>query len=431
MNRPDGVAARVAAFVVLLLFAFAASAQQPAQWNPGQPGDELRVSLLTFGPGLIYWERFGHNAIVVRDTATGEAASYNYGIFDFEEEDFFLNFLRGDMNYSMAANRYEDDVAMYAHEGRWVAEQELNLSPPQRRALAEHLAWNLRPENAKYRYEYFTSNCSTRVRDAFDTVLGGAIRRALVGPSRGYTYRIYADRLIAPDPELMLPMDLGLGPFADKRLSFWDESFIPMSLMEHLKIVNVTDDTGATVPLVASTRRLTEASPELAAASRSLFSRGPFDEGPFPIGFAWPAGVIGALVGLAFVLLAARRRSAGARWTFALLASWTAIKLALCGLVLIGLWLGTAHISAWHNENILLLNPLLLLLVPTFWRARKADWTITRFGRGVAWVVLVLAIFASFAKVLPWFVQNNAVWLALLLPLHLALAFALRYARRS
>ncbi len=425
MKRPDTFAARLAAFVVLVLAVFAARAQT-AQWTPGQPGDTLRVSLLTFGPGQIYWERFGHNAIVVRDTATGEAVSYNYGIFDFDEDDFFWNFLRGHMRYSMAANRYADDVAMYADEGRWVIEQELNLSPPQRQALAGHLAWNLRPENARYRYEYFTSNCSTRVRDAFDRVLGGAIHKALVGPSRGYTYRLYADRLISPDPELLLPMDLGLGPFADKRLSFWDESFIPMSLMEHLKLVSVVDDTGATVPLIGATRRLHEAAPALAAQAQGLFARG-----PYPFGFAWPAGLLGGALGLALIALAARRTNVKARYAFALLASWTAIKLSLCGLVLIGLWLGTEHISAWHNENILLLNPLLLLLVPTCWRARKADWTITRFARVVSTLIVSLAVFAAFAKVLPWFVQDNAVWLALLVPLHLGLATALGYARRA
>ena len=195
--------------------------------------------------------------------------------------------------------------------------------------------------------------------------------------------------------------------------------------MEHLKIVTVADDTGATVPLIGATRRLHEATPALAAQAQGLFSRG-----PYPFGFAWPAGVLGGAFGLALVALAARRANAKARYAFALLASWTAIKLSLCGLVLIGLWLGTEHISAWHNENILLLNPLLLLLVPTCWRARKADWTITRFARVVSTLIVSLAVFAAFAKVLPWFVQDNAVWLALLVPLHIGLAVALSYARR-
>src|SRR5690242_13674537 len=55
-------------------------------------GAQLVVSLLTFSPGEIYWERFGHNAILVRDRASGEEWAYNYGLFDFNQERFFLNF---------------------------------------------------------------------------------------------------------------------------------------------------------------------------------------------------------------------------------------------------------------------------------------------------------------------------------------------------
>ena len=42
-------------------------------------------------------------------------------------------------------------------------------------ALAAALAQNARPENARYRYDYFTANCATQVRDALDTAMGGAL----------------------------------------------------------------------------------------------------------------------------------------------------------------------------------------------------------------------------------------------------------------
>jgi hypothetical protein len=32
------------------------------------PGANLEVSLVTYGPGETYWERFGHDAIELRDT---------------------------------------------------------------------------------------------------------------------------------------------------------------------------------------------------------------------------------------------------------------------------------------------------------------------------------------------------------------------------
>jgi hypothetical protein len=36
-----------------------------------------KVALVTFGPGRLYWERFGHNAIIVDDPAAGARIAYN------------------------------------------------------------------------------------------------------------------------------------------------------------------------------------------------------------------------------------------------------------------------------------------------------------------------------------------------------------------
>src|SRR5690242_18961777 len=67
------------------------------------PGANLEVSLITYGPGETYWERFGHDAIEVRDTVSGEAYNFNYGVFDFDERGFLLNFARARMHYLMDA----------------------------------------------------------------------------------------------------------------------------------------------------------------------------------------------------------------------------------------------------------------------------------------------------------------------------------------
>lgn len=380
-------------FVALLLIASPAHAQT-------ESGAEFEISLVTFGPGEIYWERFGHNAIRVIDRAVGTDTAYNYGIFDFAEDDFLLNFARGRMRYRIAAGDTADDLAFYAQEGRWIVEQKLNLAPAQRSALVTFLETNRRPENAYYRYDYFVDNCSTRVRDALDRALGGAIRAALVAPSRGFTYRMHADRLMAPDFALMLGIDAGLGPFADRRLSAWDESFVPMALMEHLRDLRVGD-----VPLVAS---------------ETVLAPGRLPDPPdFPPALRWPFLVVG--VALAFGLLTLARR---APREFAAAAIMISLICGIAGLVLAALWSMTEHRAAWRNENLLLLNPLCLLLLPTWWRLGRGGARAGRFGRTMAWLVAVLAAFALFTKILPWFAQDNRAWLALLLPLHASLLLA-------
>ena len=73
------------------------------------------VSLVTVEPGELYWQRFGHNAILLRDPMGGRSISYNFGYFDFAQEDFLLRFLRGKMLYQAVAlddGRPRDDISV-------------------------------------------------------------------------------------------------------------------------------------------------------------------------------------------------------------------------------------------------------------------------------------------------------------------------------
>lgn len=384
-------------------------------WADGEPASPLQVSLLTFGPGDIYWERFGHNAIVIRDPASGTAISYNYGIFDFEEADFFLNFLRGRMSYQIAAEDADDDIAYYISTGRSVVEQRLRFTAAQARALQDYLETNLRPENRHYRYDYFTSNCSTKVRDALDHVLGGSLRLQMTSPSRGFTYRLLADALTRPDPLLMGVIDIGLGAYADQRLSFWKDSFVPMQLMAHLREMSTTDAQGQPVPLVIGEQVLAE-------------SRLP-PPPVLPPDLRWPFFGIGLGFAVALLLLGAQRRQAWARTSLAVIASLFSLFCGTFGLVMLGLWFFTAHESAWRNENLLVFSPLCLLLLPTWWRSARRDWAPSKTALRIAAIVALLAAFALFSKILSTFPQANLPWILLLLPAHLVLARNLQVRR--
>ncbi len=386
------------------LFATGAVAQ------PHPPPGDLEISLLTFGPGEIYWERFGHNAIVVRDRVSGTSSAYNYGMFDFEEDDFLVNFARGHMTYQIVANRADEDIAWYAGEGRFVVEQVLRFDPAQALALKQFLDWNVQPGNARYRYDYYTSNCSTRVRDALDEALGGALRKQLSAPSRGYSYRMLTGALMSPQPLLMGVLDAGLGPYADRRLSFWEDSFVPMELMTHLRDVTVAAADGSRLPLVVEER--VHATASLAAPPK------------LPPDLRWPFLIAGLMSGGLLFALDARRERRAARRLFAILAIAISIACGATGLVLLALWGLTDHRSAWSNENLLVFSPLCLLLVPTWWRAARSGWAPSRFARAIAILIAVLAALALFSKVLPWFVQANLPWILLVLPAHLALALA-------
>lgn len=94
----------------------------------------LRIGVITMEPGQEFWERFGHDAILVQDTGKGTAISYNFGFFDLDEPGFVGNFVRGRMMYYLVALPVDEDLSAYRQEGRGVTLQWLDFSDGQAQA---------------------------------------------------------------------------------------------------------------------------------------------------------------------------------------------------------------------------------------------------------------------------------------------------------
>lgn len=398
--------ARLLTLLSLLLLAIAPAHASVAN----APGAKLEVSLVTYGPGDVYWERFGHDALELRDTASGEAINFNYGVFDFNQKNFFLNFARGRMHYLMDAEYTREEESYYVQVGRSITRQRLAFTPEQAAALRDFLFWNLRPENAGYNYDYYTDNCTTRVRDALNKALGGIIEARLVTQPGGMTYRQQTDRLMSAQPWLVLLLDLGLGPYADQPLNAWQESFLPYELQTNLRRIRIPDGHGGTQPLVQDEQRL---SPNHVTV--------PPAQAP---DLRLPLGAAG-LIFAALLVLTARRWRTG----FALLGTLYLVAAGLVGLLLLALWTLTSHHAAWANANLLLFSPLAFLLLHASWRARRNVAT-SRFANLVLTLQLLAALVAVLLHLLPGTVQQNQPWILFALPVWLALAWGLRQAAR-
>ncbi|MBB3779593.1 hypothetical protein FHY16_002363 [Xanthomonas campestris] len=388
--------------LLLALLVAPAAVAQVADQAPAQPAASApRVGVVTMQPGEVFFERFGHDAIVVVDPVTGQATSYNFGFFDPSEPDFVPRFARGEMMYYLVALPLDEDLQQYRAVGRGVSIQWLDLPPDQARALADGLAVRSRPENARYHYDYFVANCATMVRDTLDRAMGGALKSQLAGRSRGNTYRSEAVRLASPAPWMWLGFDLGLGPYADRPLSRWEEAFVPMRLADSLTQVH----NGAGRPLVQSTQVLLphRIAPEPAEQQRHW----------------WPWLLTGLIVAAGVLALGRRQRVLAA---FAL-PYW--LLCAIGGGLLVYLWGFTVHQSAWANRNLLLVNPLCVLLLVggiALLRGHRPG----RWFDVLRWLVAGSALLALLIHWLSFQAQDNLQWVLLLLPIHTALAIALR-----
>lgn len=409
-----------AAFLGIFLLHLLPPAYAVAEASSREEGAELTVYLATMGPGDLVYEKFGHNAIWIRDSLTGTTIAYNYGIFDFRQERFITRFVQGRMLYQMGVDDAERQLAGYASLNRSVTLQRLNMTPAQKHALREFLEWNWLPPNREYLYDYFRDNCSTRVRDALDRALGGILGESLRDTPTGTTYSSHSLRLTAASPTTFTGLMIAFGLPTSRPLDAWEESFVPMELMRHLRSIQVTAADGTTRPLVAE--EIPAFVAERAAPPASVPDR------------LWVYLLIG-LACAAILLLLARgaRRRRFPRAALALTIFFWGIITGFFGSVLALLWLFTDHTAAYPNLNLFHLNPLGLLLAAAApfavigsrtSRVARLAWPVTLLLAGMSLAGLALEAF-------PGLRQMNGPLIALVLPVHVAVAGALYLLRDS
>ncbi len=385
--------------------------------GPAAPGSALTVYLLTIGTGQQIWERFGHNAIIIRDATTGSSVAWDWGRFSFEQAHFFWNFARGTMWYSMGSNNADAVVAWYAKANREISVQELNLTPPQRAALLDSLRVNDTDDRRNYHYDYYLDNCSTRIRDALDQIIGGRIRRRLE-PRLTTTYRNETKRLNEHNVGFYLGLILLLGPATDRPISAYQESFLPGALSKYLRDVTVSRPGGEDQPFILS--------------EQTLRSSNAYPVPPTPTDRRAGLILVGSLMGVGVLALglAARTRRWARRFFQAIATAWMLLAGA-AGVVLTWLWAASTHAVAYNNENLFQANLLALALAFLLRGAFSAQPSRQRRALLLAYAVAAVSVLGVLVKAFPPFHQANAEIIALALPLNVAVATGLWAFTRS
>ena len=387
-----GASFRAASFCLWLALACLST---PTQAQSPAP----EVWLVTYGPGEIYWQRFGHNAIWIRDEGLSLDHVFNFGFFDFEQEGFIWRFVQGRLLYFSAAQPAQSEFSQYINENRSIRAQRLALTPEQALDLADYLVHEIQPENRDYLYDYYRNNCSTRVRDAIDMVMGGELRERYANSEAGLNWREHTRRLTVPDYWLYLGLELGLGSRVDSPISRWDEFFIPSELADGIATVGV-DKGGSSIPLVAEDLVLHDSTvPDPPAKPAAWWPR-----------YVWIAGVLLLVAGILNRFLP--RISA-----IVLARAWLCLA-GIVGSALVYFWLGTDHEVARNNWNLALFNPLFLLCAFS-----------NRLAVSLGGVVIGMAGIALIAPAFPPH-QYTADVLAAFVPVNLAAGWFVLRARR-
>ena len=217
-------------FFLMLLFASFWGQSQNVELSPLS-----KISLLTVGTGEDLAAKFGHSAIRLQDPTLGIDEVYGYGTYDFEDPNFYLNFTRGKLSYTISRIPFKYFDYSYQQEKRWIREQVLDLDVQQRTKIVAFLENNLLPENKKYKYDFLFDNCATRIPMVFEKTLGSTFNFDYSYLEDQLTFRELIRLKLNPNSWSNFGIDLALGSVIDREATPYEHLFLPIYVYEQMK----------------------------------------------------------------------------------------------------------------------------------------------------------------------------------------------------
>ena len=297
--------------------------------------EESSISLLTCSPGPELHAAFGHSAIRVKDHYQGIDIVFNYGTFDFEAPNFYLKFLKGELDYFLSTSSFIQFANYYQYYGRGVIEQKLNLNSTQKQKLFDALNKALLPENRFYRYEFLENNCATKIPEIISSATGLKITYADEINAKT-TYRKLINEYLDPYSWNRFGITLILGSAVDRLITSTQTLFLPDYLYEKMGSARLGEESlienekNLVVRYFKSKNNSFFTSPLFVAILFLIFSF-------FRIWPKAPSPILDRLEHLLFGVL------------------------SITGIFLVFMMFGTEHLATKNNFNILWINPLAIL----------------------------------------------------------------------
>ena len=333
--------------------------------------ESTEISVLTCDPGNEIYSLFGHSALRIKNPINGQDLVVNWGLFEFSESQFQFgyDFAKGRLKYYMGIQLMSNFITEYRRSKRGIREQVLNLSNQEKYQIIQLLEENYKPENRKYKYEFFYDNCSSRLRDVIKKVFGENINFYQSPKSNKFTFRETIHLYLESFPWLKLGIDLVLGKKIDKLVSNENLMFLPLNV-EEIFDKSLVENNGSIKNLVKSKNTLIE----------SFENKNKLNN----IGFySW------ILLAITLLLIVFKLDKALGIWS-----SLNLFIIGLLGIVLVFMWIGTDHNATKMNFNLLWASPFHFILI---FCLIKESWN------NFTYWYLILSLILIFTTILFWF----------------------------
>ena len=354
------------------------------------------ISVLTIGPGSSLSDSFGHSAIRVQDKSKNYDLVFNYGVYDFNDPNFYSNFIKGYLNYSLGVSYYKDFKSSYISNNRSIKEQVLLLPDALNKKIADRLIFNSKTENKNYRYNYFSNNCSTIIKDIIDeSLIDYDYENDYVVEKKGKnTYRNLIYENINKNSWGSLGIDICLGSYIDQEIDVKKNTFLPEYLFEYLNSSYYKHpDLSNKIKLVKKNNFINYENKEF----QNLNSNNLFYSPLF------------IFIIISSFLLFLSSRDLNNKVIHLILQSTHIITSAI-GFLLLFLWFFTDHFTSAYNYNLLWANPLNIILI---FKSINKKWKIA----------LLKLLLLSLALIVLHSITNVQVFNISLYPFFIFLAF--------
>ena len=333
--------------------------------------ESTEISVLTCDPGTQIYSLFGHSALRIKNPVNGHDLVVNWGLFEFSESQFQFgyDFAKGRLKYYMGIQLMSNFMIEYRRAKRGVREQVLNLGDQEKYQIIQLLEENYKPENRKYKYEFFYDNCSSRLRDIIKKVFNENINFYQSPKSNKFTFRETIHKYLESFPWLKLGIDLVLGKKIDVLVSNENLMFLPLNV-EQIFDQSLVENNGAKKNLIKSKNTLVES-----FENKNELSN---------IGiYSW------ILLGITLVLIVFKLEKALGFWS-----SLNLFIVGLLGIILVFMWIGTDHNATKMNFNLLWASPFHFILI---YSLIKGSWN------NFTYWYLILSLLLIFTTILFWF----------------------------
>ena len=316
--------------------------------------DQSEISIITAGPGDVLYEAFGHSAIRVKDATLNLDIIFNYGLFDFNQPNFYVNFVKGRLLYRLGKQSFKRFITSYDYQQRWVKDQVLNLSLVDRIKIFEYLNENSLPENAEYLYDPYFNNCATKLRDIAKEIIGNKIQFPSSFSNENFTLRQLMNQELPWNTWGSFGINLALGNTLDKEIIADNYMYLPDYVHNAFQNASITENK-TTTPLVLKESQLLR-----------------YPEKQIDIQWYNPFSVFSLLLLLTIVVtFKDQKRNIRSKWLDFTLFFGTGVL----GIIICFLWFFTDHYTAPNNFNLLWAFVLNFFVAFILLKSRIPSWT--------------------------------------------------------